>query len=62
MIGTPEVPVEAAFNMGSFDCVADRFATGNFAQDDKQIEMTGQNHFGLITSSNAEITASPAEK
>jgi hypothetical protein len=31
-------------------------------KDDNAEKMTEQNHCGLITSSNAEITASPAEK
>ena len=33
----PEGPVPGLRGMGSFDCVAGRFADGNFAQDDRTI-------------------------
>ena len=33
----PEVLVPELRGMGSFDCIAGRFADGNFAQDDRAI-------------------------
>ena len=36
-----DAPVALTTNMGSFDCVAFRFAKGNFAQDDRAGEEEG---------------------
>ncbi len=40
--------------MGSFDCVAARFTNGNFAQDDRRVELS-RDVFGDPCAANSRI-------